>query len=179
MSQDEKESNNQKNVMLNIKINKVVANISVGKSGEPLEKAIMILEELSGQKPCVRKAKRTIREFGVRKKESVACLVTLRGRKAKEFLSRTLKAVDQKVSKSSFDKQGNFSFGLKEHIDIPGTKYSPKLGITGMDITVNLERPGYRIKRRHRSKSKIGSAHLFTPNEAEAFISDEFGVDLI
>jgi len=67
----------QENPMLKPRIEKVVVNVSVGRSGEPLERAMRIIEELTGQKPGVRQAKKTIREFGIRKKEPIACLVTL------------------------------------------------------------------------------------------------------
>jgi len=58
--------------MLKPKIDKVVVNICVGKSGEPLEKATKVLKELTGQNPCKRNAKQTIREFGIRKGEPIA-----------------------------------------------------------------------------------------------------------
>jgi len=166
------------NPMLKPRIEKVVINCSVGRSGEPLERAMKILEELTGQKPCVRRAKKTIRDFGIRRKEPMACVVTLRGEKARSFLSRALQAVDNRISKSSFDEYGNFSFGIKEHIEIPGTKYSPDLGIIGMDVAVVMERPGYRVKRRRRSKSKVGSEHLLSPDEVISFIKEEFNVEI-
>ena len=166
------------NPMRKPRIEKVVINCSVGRSGEPLEKAMKILEELTGQKPCIRKAKKTIRDFGIRRKEPIACVVTLRGEKARAFLSRALQAVDNRISKSSFDQYGNFTFGIKEHIDIPGTKYSPELGIIGMDVSVVMERPGYRVKRRRRARSKVGSEHLLSPDEVISFIRNEFDVEI-
>ena len=169
----------QENPMLRLRIEKVVVNVSVGQSGGPLEKAMTVIEELTGQKPCTRRAKKTIREFGIRKGEPMACLVTLRGEKAHDFLKRTLVTVDNKISKRSFDKQGNFSFGIKEHIDISGTRYSPELGIIGMDISVTLNRPGYRVKRRHKAKSRVGADHLLTPDEAISFLKEEFGTEAI
>jgi len=168
----------QENPMLKPKIEKVVVNCSVGKSGEPLEKAMKILEELTGQKPCFRRAKKTIRDFGIRRKEPIACLVTLRGERAMEFLKRAFEAVDNKIPASSFDMFGNFSFGISEHIDIPGTRYSPELGIIGMDVCVSLCRPGYRVKYRRRARSKIGSKHKLTAEEAMAFIAETFGVEI-
>jgi large subunit ribosomal protein L5 len=164
--------------MLKTKIEKVTVNISVGKSGEPLEKASTILKQITDQVPCKRKAKKTIRDFGIRKGEPIACLVTLRRERARAFLTKAFQAVDNKISKSSFDERGNFSFGIKEHIDIPGTKYMPKLGIFGMDISVSLSRPGYRINRRHRAKSKIGKNHLLKTEDAVSFVKEEFGVEI-
>jgi len=164
--------------MLKPRIEKVTVNISVGKSGEPLEKAAKVLEKLTGQRPCKRKAKQTIRDFGIRRGEPIACLVTLRGEKARNFLKRALQAVDNKLSRGCFDRYGNLSFGIREHIEIPGTKYVPELGIYGMDVSVTLGRPGYRVKRRRHARSKIGSSHLLTSHEATMFIKDEFGVEI-
>lgn len=164
--------------MLKPRIEKVTVNMSVGKSGEPLEKAARVLEKLTGQRPCKRKAKQTIRDFGIRRGESIACLVTLRGEKAKSFLKRALQAVDNKLSRYCFDRYGNLSFGIREHIEIPGTKYEPELGIYGMDVSVTLGRPGYRVKRRRHARSKVGSGHLLTRHEATMFIKDEFGVEI-
>ena len=165
--------------MLKPRIEKVTVNMSVGKSGTPLEQATTVLQRLTNQQPSKRRAKKTIREFGIRKGEPIACLVTLREEKAEQFLRKALHAVESKLSKYCFDRQGNFSFGIKEHIDIPGTKYDPELGIHGMDVSVALGRPGYRVKRRHRAKSKIGKDHLLTADEAKLFIKDEFDVEII
>jgi len=166
------------NPMLKPRIEKVIVNMSVGKSGEPLEKAAKVLEQLTGQKPCKRKAKKTIRDFAIRKGESIACLVTLRDEKAKEFLKRALQAVESKLTKERFDLYGNFSFGIKEHIDIPGTKYVPELGIHGMDVSVVISRLGQRVKYRHRGKSRVGIKHRLSPQEAIVFIQDEFGIEV-
>jgi large subunit ribosomal protein L5 len=167
------------NPMLKPLIEKVTVNMSVGKSGPPLEQAVTIIKQLTNQTPSKRKAKKTVREFGIRKGENIACVVTLRGEPANEFLRKAFYAVEKKISKYSFDKQGNFSFGIKEHIDIPGTKYVPQLGIHGMDVSVSLGRAGYRVKRRHRAKSKIGKDHLLTAKEAILFIKDEFDVEIM
>jgi len=169
----------QENPMLKPRIEKVTVNMSVGKSGEPLEKAAKVLEQLTGQKPCKRKAKKTIRDFGIRKGEPMACIVTLRKDRAREFLKKALHAVDSKISKQSFDGLGNFSFGIKEHIEIPGTKYVPELGIHGMDVSVTLSRSGHRVKRRHRAKSFVGVKHLLSPDEATLFVKEELGAEIV
>jgi large subunit ribosomal protein L5 len=166
------------NPMLKPRIEKVTVNMSVGKSGAPLEQAVKILQQLTGQKPSKRQAKKTVREFGIRKGESIACLVTLRKEKADAFLRKAFYAIDKKLSKYCFDRQGNFSFGIKEHIDIPGTKYVPELGIHGMDVSVSLGRAGYRVKRRHRIRADLGKDHLLKPEEAIQFIKDEFDVEI-
>lgn len=163
--------------MLRPKIRKVTVNISVGKSGEPLEKAMKVLQQLTGQKPVKRKAKKTIRDFGIRKGEPTACIVTLRRERATDFLVKALQAVENKIPKSSFDRTGNFSFGIKEHIEIPGTKYIPELGIFGMDVSVTIGRPGYRVKERRRAKGRIGKKHLVNPEEAILFVNETLGAE--
>ena len=164
------------NPMKQLKIGKVVVNISVGASGEPLDNAMTILRQITGQEPCQRVAKQTIRQWGIRKNEPMACLVTLRGEKADDFLQRAFRAVGNRVNPRSFDKNGNFAFGIREHIDLPGTRYDPSLGIIGMDVNVTLERPGYRVSRRKRAKSKVGSAHRVTPEASMMFIAEKYGV---
>ena len=71
-----------------IKLAKVTVHIGVGKSGEMLEKAMKVLSEITGQKPCTKQAKMTVKEFGTREGEPIACLTTLRGEKASAFLKR-------------------------------------------------------------------------------------------
>ena len=169
----------KENPMLKPKIEKVVANISVGKSGEPLEKASKVLKDLTGQNPCKRKAKQTIRDFGIRKGEPIACIVTLRKQKATDFLKKVLPVVENRMSANCFDKYGNFAFGIKEHIEIPGAKYEPEIGIFGMNVCVSLSRHGYRVKKRRREKAKIGSKHMLTLEEAMVFVKDALGVEII
>jgi len=164
--------------MLKPKIEKVVVNISVGKSGEPLEKATKVLKNLTGQTPCKRKAKKTIRDFGIRRGEPIACIVTLRKQRAMEFLKKVLPVIDNKLSKQGFDRHGNFSFGIKEHIEIPGVKYDPEIGIFGMDVCISIARPGYRVKNRRRAKARIGSKHTLTPEEAMEFAREALRVEI-
>lgn len=164
--------------MLKPKIDKVVVNMSIGKSGEPLEKASRVLKELTGQAPSKRKAKKSVREFGTRRGEPIACIVTLRKQEAVEFLKKVLPVIDNKVPRSHFDKHGNFSFGIKEHIEIRGVKYDPDVGIFGMDVCVSLTRPGYRVRKRRKQKTAIGTRHILTPEEAVVFAKDKLGVEI-
>jgi large subunit ribosomal protein L5 len=166
------------NPMKKIKIGKVVVNISVGQSGQPLSNAMQILESVTGQTPNQRAAKQSIRPWGIRKGEPMACAVTLRGEKADEFLHKAFTAIRHELNPRSFDKDGNFAFGIKEHIDIPGTRYDPQMGIIGMDVAVALERAGYRVSRRKRARSKVGTSHRITPEEAREFISETYDVKM-
>src|SRR5665647_961202 len=165
--------------MLKPRIEKVVINLNVGKSGEPLEKASKVLKEITNQTPVKRKAKKTIRDFGIREGESIAVVVTLRKQKAVDFLKKILPVVDNKVSKKSFDVRGNFAFGLKEHIEIPGVKYDPEIGIFGMDVCVSVNRPGQRVKIRRKQKQSVGPKHLLTSEESIVFIKQTLGVEIV
>lgn len=157
---------------------KVVVDICAG-GGEPLNRASTILEELTGQTPMQSRARQTVRDFGIRRKEPIAVRVTLRDEKAEEFLSRALQAREKTLLVRNWDDDGNFAFGITEHIDIPNVKYDPQLGIQGMNITVCVERPGYRIKRRRRRRTKIPYRHRLTPEESMAYVADKFGVEIL
>ena len=165
--------------MLKPQIEKVVVNLNVGKSGEPLEKAAKVLKELTDQDPVKKKAKKTIRDFGIREGEPIAAVVTLRKQKAIDFLNKVLPVIDNKISLSSFDKQGNFAFGIKEHIEIESVRYEPDVGIFGMDVCVTMVRPGYRVKSRRRQKAVVGRKHVLTPEESVVFMKETFGVEIV
>jgi large subunit ribosomal protein L5 len=165
--------------MLKPRIEKVVVNLNVGKSGEPLEKAFKVLNEIAGQTPVKKNAKSSIRDFGIRKGEPIACVVTLRRQPAIDFLKKVLPVIDNKISRSSFDDRGNFAFGIKEHIEIRGVKYDPDVGIFGMDVCVTLNRPGDRVSDRRKRKAKIGHKHVLTPEESVLFTKQTLGVEVV
>lgn len=161
-----------------VRIEKVTVNIATGKSGEPLEKAKKVLNQLTDMTPATKKARKAIKDFGVRKGEPIAAVVTLRGKGADEFLKRALDAVSNKVNESSFDEYGNFSFGIKEHIEIPGTRYVPELGIFGATVHVTLSRPGYRIRSRGIRPARIGARHYVSHDDAVRFMQNNFGTNV-
>lgn len=167
------------NPMREVRIEKVTLNIGVGEGGEKLSKAETLLERLCGQKPFRTLAKKTIREFGMKRGDPVGVKVTLRGKKAEEMLVRLLQAVDNRLSSKCFDGNGNFSFGIREYIDIPGVKYDPELGMFGMDVCVSLERPGFRVKRRKRQRAKIPPSHRIGKEEAIKFVTEKLGVTVV
>ncbi|MFP4116627.1 MAG: 50S ribosomal protein L5 [Candidatus Aenigmatarchaeota archaeon] len=166
----------EENPMREIELQKVVLNIGTGGPGEELEKAKNLLEDLTGREAKVTEAK-SRSAFGVSKGRDIGVMVTLRGEEAEEFLERALKARDHKLKRSSFDDQGNFSVGIQEHIDLPGTDYDPEVGIFGMDITATLERPGFSIKRKKIPK-KIGENHKITKQEAIDFMKEKFNIEI-
>ncbi len=166
------------NVMRKIRIEKVTLNIGV-KQHQDADKAYLLLERITGRKPVRTLATRRARTFKVRRGLPIGAKITLRGEIAEEVLKKLLEAKDNKLNKKNFDDHGNFGFGIEEYLDIPGIKYDPKIGVLGLDVFVNLERPGYRVKRRKYHKSKIGKNHLITKEEAMEFIREKFNVEII
>ena len=138
--------------MKEIKLEKVVLNMGVGKSGDAVETAKKALDQISNKKSCNRSAKKAQLDWGVRKGEPIGASVTVRGNDAKVLLKKLFEAKGNNVNGRSFDNMGNLSFGILEHIDIPGIKYDPKIGILGLDVSARLTRPGYniRIRSKHR-----------------------------
>jgi large subunit ribosomal protein L5 len=164
--------------MKRIEVHKLVINIGVGRSGEPIDKAKNALLELTNQQPAVRGAKKSVRDFGIHKGEPIGVIVTLRHEPAIEFLKRVVAAKNNVLKASSFDNYGNISVGIHEHIDIPGTKYNPEIGIFGMDINIVLNRPGYRIAKKSRKSAKIGKMHRINREEAIEFFKQKYGVEV-
>ena len=164
--------------MKRIEVHKLVINIGVGRSGEPIDKAKNALMELTNQQPAVRGAKKSVRDFGIHKGEPIGVVVTLRHEPAIEFLKRVVAAKNNVLKASSFDNYGNISVGIHEHIDIPGTKYNPEIGIFGMDVNIVLNRPGYRIAKKSRKSAKIGKMHRINREEAIEFFKQKYGVEV-
>jgi large subunit ribosomal protein L5 len=157
-------------------VEKVVVHMGVGRGGEPLAQGEEILGEIAGQKPVRTTAKRTIQDFNVREGDPIGAKVTLRGDAAREFLETALPLAE--LDESQFDETGNFSFGVEEHTDFPSQEYDPEIGIFGLDVTVNLVRPGYRVHKRDKVARPIPSNHRLTAEDAIAFLESNFDTEV-
>lgn len=161
----------KKQPMRKPRIVKVTLNIGVGTSGEKLAKAHKVLEQITEAKPVPRKAKKTVRAFGIKKGENIGVAVTLRGEKALSTLKRLFEAVGNRVKASSIDEHGNLCFGIPEHIQIPGIRYDPEIGIYGLDVCITISRPGSRVAIRKRARSRIPRRHRVTREETMVLLS--------
>ena len=94
-----------------------------------------------------------------------------------EFAKRIIQSKNNQLKESSFDNYGNISLGVREHIDIPGAKYNPDIGIFGMNICISLSRPGYRIIKKSNPR-KLGNKHRISKDEAVEFFKS-MGVEMI
>ena len=169
-------SQTTESTMKKISLDKIVLNMGVGKSGDAIEIAKKALDQISGKKSCSRGAKETQRDWGIRKGEPIGVSVTIRGEDAKALLKRLFDAKGDIVKGKSFDNFGNYSFGINEHIDIPGVKYEPQIGILGLGISIALSRPGYGIRKRSKHKASVGKSHIITSQEAKDYLVKEYGV---
>lgn len=164
------------NTMKEIRIEKVTLNIGTGGPGEKLEKALKLLNKITGLKAISTTTKKRIPTWDIRPGLQIGCKVTVRRKKAEELLDKLIKANQEKITSLKFDKHGNFSFGIHEYIDIPGIQYDASIGIIGLDVAVTLERPGFRIKKREIKRRKISQKHKITKEEAINFINKKYNL---
>lgn len=157
-------------------IEKVVVHMGIGEGGRELANAEEIIEEVTGQTSVRTQAQATVGEFNIRQGDPIGTKVTLREEDAREFLETALPLAD--VSASQFDDTGNFSFGVEEHTEFPSQEYDPNVGIYGLDVTVNLVRPGYRVNKRDKHTHSIPDRHRLDPDDAVAFLETEFDVEV-
>ncbi len=136
---------NYKNPMQVPKMEKIVINMGLGEAIQNvkiIDGAVQELAAITGQKPIVNKAKKSIATFKLRQGMPIGCSVTLRKKIMYEFFDRLVNAALPKVrdfrgiSANAFDGRGNFSIGLQEQIIFPEIEYDKVEKIKGMNITI-------------------------------------------
>ena len=134
-----------KNTMQVPRILKITVNMGVGEAvadKKVMDAATADLAKITGQKPAVTKAKKSVATFKVRDGQAIGCKVTLRKARMYEFLDRLINIALPRVrdfrglNPKSFDGRGNYSLGIKEHIVFPEIDYDKVSDVWGMDITV-------------------------------------------
>lgn len=165
------------NLMKNIRIRKLTLNIGTGKDKSNIEKGIKLLQTISKSKPITTITNKRVPAWGLRPGLPVGVKVTIR-KDTTKLLKQLLDAKENTLVASCFDDNGNISFGIKEYIDIAEIKYDPDIGMMGLQVTVTLERPGYRIVKRKNKKSNLGKNHKISKQDAIDFMKNEFKVQL-
>ncbi|MEK6826897.1 MAG: 50S ribosomal protein L5 [Nanoarchaeota archaeon] len=166
---------NNENPTRKIRIEKVV--LSIGGTAEQLEKGVKLLAMITGRKPAKMKSNKRIPTFGVRPKLEVGTVVTIR-KDANGFLQRMLSAIENKLRKKQIS-ENNFSFGIKEYIEIPGMEYQRDLGVIGLDVTVVFKRMGRKVSQRKAKKGKIPSRQRVSKDEIIKFMEDNFQTEFV
>jgi len=156
--------------MQNVVLDKVVVNMGVGADQDELKKAQQIIQLITGKKPCPTSTEAKIPDWGLRPGIQIGLKATLRGEEAITFLKKAFAAKNNKMAEKSFDRTGNFGFGIREYIDLPDAKYDPKLGIKGFDVLVSLKKRGYRVKLRKINKTRVGHKQRVTKEDAAEFV---------
>lgn len=136
---------NYKNQLEVPKIEKVVINMGVGEAkdnAKALESAVSDMQIISGQKPVITKAKKSVAAFKLREGMPIGCKVTLRGKKMYEFLDRLVNLALPRVrdfrgvSATAFDGRGNYALGIKEQLIFPEIEYDKIDKVRGMDVII-------------------------------------------
>jgi len=136
---------NYRNIMEVPKVEKVVINMGVGEAAQDpkaIEAAMQDLAAISGQKPVISRAKKSIANFKLRQGAPIGCRVTLRGNRMYDFLDKLINVSLPRirdfrgVSPRSFDGRGNYSLGIREQLIFPEINYDTIDKLRGMDITI-------------------------------------------
>jgi large subunit ribosomal protein L5 len=136
---------NYKNCMAVPRVQKVTVNIGLGEASQNVKLLDVAAQELgliTGQKPVITRAKKSIANFKIRKGMPIGCMVTLRGERMYEFLDRLANIVLPRVRdfkglpSNSFDGRGNFTLGLRDQLVFPEIDYTRVDKIKGMNITI-------------------------------------------
>merc|ERR1711890_80355 len=158
MSENNKSENNENNnstakfnPMKDLHLNKLCINICVGGDSQKLKKATSVLQQLTNQTPKLSKSRLTIRSFGIRRNEKIACHVTVRKEKALKILEDALKIKEFELKESQFSD-----------------------GVFGMDFSVVVSRKGQRVSKRKRCRSKIGNKHKVKKAELVEYFKKTF-----
>lgn len=167
------------NPMRAVKLEKITLNLGCAGDAQVIDRAKKLLEMLSdGMTPVITVSKRRS-TFGIAKGKPVGVMLTLRGKKAAELLKMSLAAADNRIKDSQFDDQGNFSFGVKEYIEMPGIKYKHEIGVLGFDVIVTLQRAGYGISRRRVQEKKLPKTQRITAADAKAWLAKSYGTSIV
>jgi len=163
--------------MKEIKIEKVTLNVGCGDDKKKIENATKLLEMLTGKKPLITKSKRR-NTFGVPKGKDIGVKVTLRKKDSEDFFKLILQTVENTLRESQLDREGNINIGIREYIDMPGIKYSHDIGMLGFGVSIALQRPGYRIKRRRIMQRNIPLKHKINKEDAISWLKDKHKVQI-
>merc|ERR1712003_97100 len=172
MGMEGKRKEKYDNKMREIRIEKLILNLCTGESGDKLTKAAKVLQDLTGQVPVESKARFTIRSFSIKRNEKIAVHVTVRGNQAEELLQKGLKVKEHELRKGNFSDDGNFGFGIDEHIDL-GIKYDTNTGIFGMDFYVILAIAGKRVAKRRAKTNRFGKFQKITDEDAKQWFIEK------
>jgi len=162
-----------------IHVQKAVINIGVGEAGEKLAKAEKVLTMLTNRTPVRTLSRTHNRDLGVRKGMPIGVKVTLRDKEAEEFITRAFWVKENRIADYSFDPEGNFSFGISDYTDFEGMKYSPEIGIIGLDVCVTLSRPGKRVAMRKIAPRKLPMSQRISKEEGVTFVQNKFKVEVV
>jgi len=160
------------NPMRKIKIEKVI--LSVGGIGDQLEKGFKLLKLLTGRKPSKTISRKRIPTLGVRPGLEIGAMVTLR-KGVDEFLNKIFIAIDNQLNKKQIS-ENNFSFGVKEYIEIPGMEYQRDIGIIGFDVTIVFKRSGRRVRLRKIKRSKTPLRQVISKEEIIKYMEENFKI---
>jgi len=166
------------NKMRDIRVEKLTLNVGAGKDQKVLEKGVKLLKNITGIDPVKTITEKRLQAWGLRPGLPIGCKITLRKAQAEQVIPRLLYAKDNLLGENCFDENGNISFGILEYVDIKDAKYDTEIGMMGLQASITLMRPGFRLKNRKIKNKKIPVRHRISKQDAINFMKQKYSINV-
>jgi len=163
------------NPMRALKLEKVVLNC--GGTAEKIERSVKLLGLITGRKIKEVVSNKRIPTFGVRPGLKTGCMVTIRGQEKEALLKRLFGAINNKIRKKKI-VANQFSFGIKEYLEIPDMEYQRDIGIIGLDVTAVFKRNGKRVAFKKIKQGKVPRKQDVTKEEIIDYLTNKLKINV-
>ena len=172
-----KNENKAQNKMRDVEIEKMV--LHCGGVDEKLERAVKLLNKITGRKIYIVKSTKRFPEFGISPGKQSGCKVTIRNKnEIKELLKKFFSALDNTIKRKQIT-ENQFCFGIKEYIEVPGLEYERDIGILGFEVRLVFKRKGKRVSFKKIKQGNLPKKQHVIKEEIIDFLIKNFKLELV
>ncbi|MEK6830567.1 MAG: hypothetical protein AABX77_00895 [Nanoarchaeota archaeon] len=172
-----KEENKAQNKMRDVEIEKMV--LHCGGVDEKLERAVKLLNKITGRKIYIVSSTKRFPEFGISPGKQSGCKVTIRNKnEINELLKKFFSALDNTIKRKQIT-ENQFCFGIKEYIEVPGLEYERDIGILGFEVRLVFKRKGKRVSFKKIKQGNLPKKQHVIKEEIIDFLIKNFKLELV